>query len=248
MEQLYCNNWTELTSKIKEAKEILGNPKTVWYRGQSNSLFTLVPSLFRIPDGLQREQEVFNRFKQIASRIQAEGKDDWELLFSMQHYWIPTRLLDWSEVVGVPLFFASKYNQTFEGKEAISLYVLDPLQMNLKSQKHNIPQLPGLTNFNYQKIYFEKDPFAATFPIAIIPNFNHNRLLAQRGVFTVHPDTHQPIEELCPDCLVKIIIPKSVIPEILEFLEIANVDEMTIFPDMQGAAEYLKSLLWKSRK
>jgi hypothetical protein len=248
MEQLFCNNWTELTAKIKEAKRILGNPNIVWYRGQSNSLFTLVPSLLREDDGLQKEKEIFDRFKQISSRINAEGKDDWELLFSMQHYWIPTRLLDWSEVVGVPLFFASRYNQTFEGKEAIALFVLDPLRMNKKSQKKDIPHLPGQSNFNFQNIYFDKDPFAPTFPIAIIPNYNHNRLLAQRGVFTVHPDTKVPVEELCPDSLVKIIIPKSVIPEILEFLEIANVDEMTIFPDMQGAAEYLKSLIRKTRK
>jgi len=166
----------------------------------------------------------------------------------MQHYWIPTRLLDWSEVVGVPLFFSARYNHTFEEKQDIALYVLDPLKLNSKSSKNFIPQLPGTPNFDYQKIYFDKEPYATTYPIAITPNFNHNRLLAQRGVFTIHPDTEKSIEELCPDCLVKIIIAKSAIPEILEFLELANVDEMTIFPDIQGAAEYLKSLLYNKRR
>ncbi len=245
MEELYCNSWTELTTRIKEAKRILNNPKIVWYRGQSNSYFTLVPSLIRISNGLNKEQEVFSKFKQISSRLHSDAKDDWELLFSMQHYWIPTRLLDWSEVVGVPLFFAARYNQTFEAKEAIALYVLDPLKMNSKSQKNYIPQLPGRPDFDYQRIYFQKEPFAPNNPIAIIPNYNHNRLLAQKGVFTVHPDSEASIEELCPDCLVKIVIPKLVIPEILEFLDLANVNEMTIFPDMQGAAEYLKSIILK---
>jgi len=245
MEELYCKSWTELTARIKEAKNILSNPNIIWYRGQSNSYFTLVPSLIRIPNGLKKEQEVFSKFKQISSRLHSDAKDDWELLFSMQHYWIPTRLLDWSEVVGVPLFFAARYNQTFEAKEAIALYVLDPLKMNSKSQKKYIPQLPGRSDFDYQKIYFQKEPFAPNNPIAIIPNYNHDRLLAQKGVFTVHPDSESPIEELCPDCLVKIIIPKQVIPEILEFLDLANVNEMTIFPDMQGAAEYLKSIIIK---
>jgi hypothetical protein len=245
MQEIHCKNWTGLISKIKEAKEKLGNPKTVWYRGQSNSSYKLIPSLLRQKEGLEKEKEIFSFFKQVSSRFTTNSNTDWELLFSMQHYWIPTRLLDWSEVVGIPLFFASKFNETLEGNEAISLYVLDPIRLNLKSQKNYIPHLPGQADFEYQKIYFNKEPFAPNFPIAISPNYNHNRLLAQKGVFTIHPDSNKSIEELCPDCGVKIIIAKQAIPEILEILELTNINEMSIFPDLQGAAEYIKTIFLK---
>jgi hypothetical protein len=31
---------------------------------------------------------------------------DWHYLFDMQHHYIPTRLLDWTTVLGVAIFFA----------------------------------------------------------------------------------------------------------------------------------------------
>lgn len=89
-------------SKIKEAKNLLDNPSILWYRGQSNSVHKLIPSLLRQENGLKKEKEIFTFFKQVSSRFNASSNTDWELLFSMQHYWIPTRLLDWSEVVGIP--------------------------------------------------------------------------------------------------------------------------------------------------
>ncbi|MBV8970101.1 MAG: FRG domain-containing protein [Verrucomicrobia bacterium] len=33
-------------------------------------------------------------------------QDDWDILFAMQQYRTPTRLLDWTEGLGVALYFA----------------------------------------------------------------------------------------------------------------------------------------------
>lgn len=45
----------------------------------------------------------------------------------MQHYYIPTRLLDWSENLEIATYFAI-YNHT--NNKDISIYVLNPLELN----------------------------------------------------------------------------------------------------------------------
>lgn len=241
MKELYSTSWADLVVKIKEARNFLGNPSIVWYRGQSNSTDSLVPTLMRVGNDREKEKDVFATFKKLANRLHPEWKADWELLFAMQHYGIPTRLLDWSEVLGVSLFFATKYESS-ENNNEFSLFILNPLKLNQNSKK-DIINLPAPGSFEYESIFILKEPIPTTLPLAISPNYSNNRLFAQKGVFTVHPDSSQPLDELCQDCIVKIIITKEAIPEIQEFLIMANMNEMTMFPDIQGAAKYLKNLI-----
>lgn len=245
-QELSCHSWKELVDKIKEARQILGNPKIVWYRGQSNSTYELVPSLMRQSTNLAREKEAFTIFKKLANRLSLDlkGVSDWELLFAMQHYGIPTRLLDWSEVLGVSLFFATQYSS--EADNEISLFILDPLKLNKLSAKQDVINLPAPGgSFEYESIYLRKEPVSTNHPIAISPNYSNNRLLAQKGMFTIHPDSSKSLEELCSNCIVKIIITNEAIPEIQDFLEMANLNAMSIFPDMEGAAKYIKNLIEK---
>ena len=248
---LTCKDWKETLLAIREASNLLGNPEKIWYRGQSNSTFELKPSLFRVSGGLILESEMFRKFKQLDSRFGENSLDDWDILYKMQHFGIPTRLLDWSEVVGVSLFFATKFNQLFENGQSICLYALDPLKMNQKifANHTQIMTLSGKNNERIQLDYVDtylSNSNIPIVPIAIRPNkYNNNRILAQSGVFTVHPNTQNSLEKLCPECVVKIIINNSAIPEIVEILEITNVNDITIYPDMHGVAEYFRTLLSK---
>lgn len=253
MEILTCNNWQDLLLKIAEAKRILGDPGIVWYRGHSNSENHLYPSLFRTRNGYKQERAVLNRFRQVSSRINATATDDWELLFSMQHYGIPTRLLDWSEDIGTPLFFATKYNSLSEGNINAALFVLNPIKLNSYSGIDTIPQFPNDNKYKrtFQEWVFDGVPSRITNGVAVSPQYNHNRLFAQKGVFTVHPSISEQgnkkdiLEKLCPDCLVKIVITSSAIIEINTILELMGINEITVFPDIQGASEYFKKLLRK---
>ena len=51
--------------------------------------------------------QLIKRFKQNAFQfLDLVPKDEWEWIFLMQHYRVPTRLLDWTESPLIGLYFA----------------------------------------------------------------------------------------------------------------------------------------------
>src|SRR5207248_677655 len=88
-----------------------GHP--LWFRGNGRNQFKLVPTLYRHPnkksEGELRklERELMARFRQRSIPYHSRDlRDDWDALFFMQHYGVPTRLLDWTENPLVALHFA----------------------------------------------------------------------------------------------------------------------------------------------
>jgi FRG domain len=157
----------------------------------------------------------------------------------MQHYGLPTRLLDWSETLGIATFFAVNYAN---GQSNTALYVLDPVALNEYSGVKEVPFIPENIDFDYKKIYWHKKPFAPIYPIAIQPIFQNDRILAQTGMFTVHGDDATPIEELCPKAVKKVVLTERAISEAKDFLEISNINARSVFPDMMGVAAHVRKI------
>jgi hypothetical protein len=234
--------WTNFLQSIKQAKAELGNPDVVWYRGHPNSRFYLLPSLLRYKNGIDKEKLLFTNFKKFSDRILKRRDSEWETLFEMQHYGVPTRLLDWSETFGIALFFAATYNQSHHPDQDAAVYLLNPIALNKISsisQVYLVPQ--DEAKFGYREIYWEHKPFAATAPIAIEPIFINDRMLAQRGMFTVHHDKIDPIEDAFPKAIKKVILPNKVIPAAMEFLQLSSLNIFSVFPDLEGLSRYLAS-------
>src|SRR5689334_1061338 len=85
----------------------------LWYRGCGKASYELKPSLYRhkqsktIEDFMSMEKLLLARFRQRSIPFHSRSLGDaWEWLFLMQHYGVPTRLLDWSESPLMALFFA----------------------------------------------------------------------------------------------------------------------------------------------
>lgn len=242
MKDITSPQWTEFLERIKEAKSSLGKPETLWYRGHPNSNHYLLPSLLRYSNGLETEKRLFTNFRKFSNRILKRRESEWETLFEMQHYGVPTRLLDWTETFGVALFFAATYNHSRHAGQDAAVYLLDPVALNKISGKSDICRVEqDEAAFGYTKIYWEHSPFAAKAPIALEPIFINERMLAQRGMFTVHHDQIDPIEDVFPSAIKKVILPNELIPAALEFLELSNLNIFSIFPDIAGIAGYLES-------
>lgn len=234
--------WSTFLESVKQAKADLGSPEILWYRGHPSSRFYLLASLLRYKNGIQKEKHLFASFRKFSDRILKRRESEWETLFEMQHYGVPTRLLDWSETFGIALFFATMYNQTRHPGQDAAVYLLNPIALNKISGINQIFRVPeDESKFGYTKIYWDHSPFAATAPIAIEPIFINDRMLAQRGVFTVHHDKIDPIEHVFPTAIKKVILPSAVIPSAIEFLELSNLNIFTVFPDLAGLSDYLKS-------
>jgi hypothetical protein len=64
-------------------------------------------------------------------------------------------------------------------------------------------------------------------------------------MFTIHGDDTTPVERLCSDAVKRVVLTYEAIQEARDFLETANINEYTIFPDLAGIADYLKRTFFK---
>jgi hypothetical protein len=234
-----ARSWDEFLGQVRKAREELGKPKVVWYRGHSSPDYGLTPSLIRKPAWIAKEQILFDEYERSAARILERKEDDWELLIDMQHYGIPTRLLDWTDVLGIALAFAL-YDSHGDHEDSV-VFVLDPGQLNRKSSdSDSVRRVPNDAEFKYKACYWHSRPFKAVHPIAIDTPYRNARIAAQLGTFTIHGSNHDPIEVQLPECVRRIVLPSAIKPSAREFLEHANLNPFSIYPDIVGMAQHIR--------
>ncbi len=231
--------WTDFLDKVRVAEHELGSPREPWYRGHTNHTWNLIPSLPRERDWETKEKELFFEFSRTASRLFEKRTSDWETLFDMQHYWIPTRLLDWTTVMGVAIAFILHGDYT--DSEDSALFVLDPLALNRLSGRDDVISVPEDKSFEYKTIYWERRPVQIERPLAIRPSQQiSERLRAQKGTFTVFGNDKAGFELSATNCFRKVVLPAAAKADAREFLRWANLDEYTIYPDIVGMAYHIK--------
>jgi hypothetical protein len=187
----------ELVTKVLEARAGLPEHTALWFRGISCPQHGLLPSLLR--DGkavdvvLEREKRLLTRFRQRSIAYWPSGypQNEWEHMFAMQHFGLPTRLLDWTENVFVAAYFALSNRHVHQGDQACFpvIWMMAPVQWNRK--------MPGLSEYgesiqvlttvddeleSYQPTTNRK---RAKSPVAIFGTHNSQRIVAQRGTFVV---------------------------------------------------------------
>jgi hypothetical protein len=219
---------------------------TIYFRGHSNESYKLIPSLLRNKTETKTkylEQVLFYDFVSMAgSKIKNE--DSWEILFTMRHYGVPTRLLDWTTSFANAIYFA------ISDKKLVNphIWMLDPYKL---SEKNKGFQAGGLLNPSYDldndyvKMFINDDDSKIVkpkFPIPLYPARNNPRQFAQQGVFTIHGTKPNSLEELAPECLKKIDIPTDCLSDAQNFLKLAGINEYSIYPDFTGLSNHLKSL------
>lgn len=244
-----------------------------WYRGVSKAKsHTLRPSLFRHPiikkieDFLileRRMLEDFNRQNMLhaAPRGISNDGDDLHTLFFMQHYGVPTRLLDWTSNPFIAMYFALSSARP-DGKtgytEDAAVWVLDPVSWNNTALAHQSygdigPITDKVVSDGYTPVKMTRnqlDPNALLLmqerPATILGVANNPRIFAQKGVFTVFGKDMLPMEQQFDKhkfqnhCLQKILIPKAKIDELLKtLLQIGYTDSVS-YPDLQGLVMEIK--------
>ncbi|WP_088186628.1 FRG domain-containing protein [Desulfosporosinus sp. FKA] len=228
----------------------------LWYRGQ-NELnqptkpvrWDLIPSIARSPRNPLMEIIYLSKFKSYAIPFVQElpsfpipnGQAAyWHWLFMMQHYGVPTRIMDWSRDALTGLFFALDGRSSNDGRPDAAVWILNPVRLNEAFSFHSFVKPGYIPNVDEEIVDLYFGPNAKILeskkPAAVIGPLNNPHIVAQKGVFTVFPHDREVIPlNLFADAsnyLVEICVAANRVSEILTELEHYGVTRFTLYPDI----------------
>lgn len=184
MEDNYeIHNVSEFIHKIFELNKVaitLKSPSVSsisFYRGQANSNWELEPKLYR-EKLLEKESVLISEFLRIAPN-NFDNLSYFDKLVKMQHYGLPTRLLDTTQNPLVALFFAC-YDKN-ENNEDGNVYVF--------------PQLPVLNHNNGFVSLTMKYVFEYSGITLDIERFT-NDVVNDNKLFSAHTRKHQSVDDV----------------------------------------------------
>lgn len=232
------DSWQETYEKIVAAIAATGT-QFLFYRGHCDAKYRLMPSLGRLPllKATASEDSIYFDFVTRAGELLPRHNDSWANLFAMQHHGLPTRLLDWTETLGVALYFALK-----SGKGNACIWILNPFALNEKTINSKAIVHPTELNGDYREYYIARTKHLEGNVVAISPLRHFPRVFHQRAGFTLHDDLTQPLDKLHADVVTKITIPASARAGGEEFLRLAGISEFSLFPDLDGLARELNDM------
>lgn len=213
-----------------------------WFRGHDDVTYSLTPSALRYSalSNRQKALALMADFKRIAElklrRVPAPEKElEWALI--AQHYGLPTRLLDWTESATTALYFAC-LKEDCDGL----VFLLNPIDLNRLSYPLKPRVLDPERDSATISSYLGMGPQAAKNgrnPVAIYPVWNSERIIMQRGVFTLHGKVFS-LDGGGISSLTAVPILKEFKSRLRDELQRIGVDEMTLFPELEHSCLHLK--------
>jgi len=234
---------SEYLEKITSLKE---DHEKLWFRGHASNEYKLMPTIYRNPYNWENEAALLHQFKARAVRFLGHiPSDSAEWLFIMQHHATPTRLLDWSENALVALAFAVQYRNTNHIENDAVVWCLNPIRLNsrVRYASYEHEKIPNICECDDLHSMYFSSVIQNTFPVAIIGPQNTERIIAQKGVFTLFPSRASfDMESLdqADDFLVRIVIPKDDIDKIKKDLYYIGITESSLFPELDSISKELK--------
>jgi len=238
--------------------------KHLFFRGHSQDDWELLPSVLR-GDPKYNEKEILLDFCNYADAHDISYDRIYEidkLLGEMQHYGLPTRLLDWTVSPLVALYHAC-LPASDKSKDGM-VYMFNPWKYTKKNVLDREKKLPNIHQVqvlarallaydweenvicqylekifvSVEKIFDSKMNLEHPYPL--VSPFSNARKLHQRGTFMVWGKSKGCLEQN-PDYCTSVCVPHKHKSEILDKLNKLYINEYTVYPDFKGMADMVKT-------
>lgn len=224
--------------------------QSLWWRGHSRRSWKLYPSIYH--KDLSKNETymsvLFRNQAKVRHREVPDLNDGPSWVFLMQHYGLPTRLLDWTDSPLLALYFAV-IDSSSDDEDAI-VWGLLPTQLNYA--QIGIKGIVGTGNTQVQKLFGnvwkstgEKDNAIET--IAINTQHVDIRQMVQASQFTIHGSELAITELENPQTfLTSIIVPRTAKVAFRQILNLFHINDSYLFPDLEHLAKQIQSQTFSS--
>ena len=228
--------------ELRELLEVMGKEETgKLYRGQANSSWGLDSSMTRQAKYLANEAEMYYEIQSLKPDAFQNDTTIYERLITMQHFGMPTRLLDITRNPLVAIFFACN---NFECKNDDGvIFTFSPTNktdfLNFEDDRLT-KHLPAL--FNHNGNGKDPDPDGFLSKIWFIKGIAKNqRINNQSGDFIFVGKGKQVKAELHQLPKMAIVIDFETKKILLEQLESLNIHGGAVYPDLTHMSNYISN-------
>jgi hypothetical protein len=251
--------WAQATAERWGSDSRRGGYSDNWFRGEANVAYDLIPGTHRLAGGIRArldyELDLRSDFdlKSFPYLAGMNGGEKWSRYALMQHYGLPTRLLDWSDGLAVATWFAvcaAKPTGSASDTDA-SVWMLDPQILNHEAHRRFGAYIadPGdsIAKGYLCSVDKPRDP-AHLAPLAMRIPLNSPRITSQRGYFTVCGRSGTPINRWAAmqgssaanRMLARATIPARRLFEVKRQLRIIGITGATLFPEMASLCSEIR--------
>ena len=242
--------------------------ESLFYRGHAKDSYLLEPSLYRKKELLDAEHLLFRELLVSNPADFASDNSTFEKLVRMQHYSLPTRLLDLTTNPLIALYFACKSHDNataevivfkiknteikfFDSDTVSCLANLSRLQKQEKNQidftltqiefNATLPITKLLHFIREEKSFFVEKivPDDLKQIVCVRGKMANNRIVSQSGAFLIFGLGATLAAGQPSISIERVSINKNDKQKILAELDALNINESTVFPYIENSAKYI---------
>ncbi|MBM7698973.1 FRG domain-containing protein [Kurthia huakuii] len=177
------------------------------YRGHSDSNYSLAPSIYRKQKWLESEEKMYRDLHIKCSEELSQYSKGLEVLASMQHYSLPTRLLDLTSSPLIALFFATEMEPEMDGEFLVFAEEERGIEYYDSDKAEMLATLPLLSYSDKNKIKVHAIKCILTSLNKVIDDFLVNGMTSKRKSvlavrdtmiedFNSHASVHKLVHEM----------------------------------------------------